>query len=104
MNLIDVIEEAVTSNQAFRGESRAEYIHRYIRPHIVTREEFNSLKEEIDSLDRGVYIPDESVDEDDVAMIAKSVIEEEVHIGEIKKMYSEIKRMHQELIDKQGVL
>lgn len=104
MDLLAVIEEAVTNNQAFRGESQAEYIHRYIRPYVITREEFNSLQQEVEDLDKGCWVPDEGVDEDDVAHIAKSVFEEEVHIEEIRKMYSEIKKMHQELIDKQGVL
>ena len=104
MNLIDVIDEALKNNQNFPNESHAEYIHRCIRPYIVTKEEFDSLSQEVDSLDRGTYIPDDPVDPDEVAIIAKNVVEEEVHTEEIKKMYGEIKKMHQELIDKQGVL
>lgn len=104
MNLLNVIEEAVENNHAFPNETSAEYIHRCIRPYIVTKEEFDSLSRVVESMDKGAWIPDDGVDEDEVAIIAKDVIEEAIHVEEIKKMYSEIKRMHQELIDKQGVL
>lgn len=104
-DLLDVIEMAVEDNNKFPGENQAEYIYRNIKPYIVSRSEFNELAAEIEKLDddRGCFI-DDSVNEDDVAEIAKEVLEEEFHPEEIKKMYSEIKKMHQELIDKQGVL
>ncbi len=92
-NLVDVIEEAIKAN-AFPGETESEKIYRFVKPYIVSREEFEELRQEVNNIEC-----DQPLDEDDVSDIVYDLIRQEIDVPQLNSMYNEMKKMHQKWID-----